>query len=405
MRSIVSFSFLVFVTCSVAADWPCWRGPNHDGHAPDGSLPPLNASDSIVWSTPLPGRAHGSPIVFGDLVVLNAADEQEKTQSVLAFDRRTGSRAWEVVVHEGGFHQEPNKKASWASSTPACDGERIFATFVNGDAAYLHALGLDGSRQWTREISPYVIHQGYGASPFLHRHLVIVAADNKGGGAIVAYDRTSGEEAWRIARPEMPNYPSPVVLEVAGSEQLILTGTEKVSSFDPLTGKTNWEIEGATTECVTTSPTDGTHVYSSGGYPKNHVAAIKADGSGEIAWETNDRVYVPSMLIREGYLYAVSDAGIALCWDAATGEEKWKARVGGTFSSSPVLAGDRIYCVNEAGEMTVFQAAPDGYEELAKAKIADEVFATPAIVDGRIYLRVADYEGEARKERLVCLGE
>ena len=221
---------------------------------------------------------------------------------------------------------------------------------------------------------------------------------------MVSFDQATGEENWRVDRNKMPNYPSPILLEAAGKLQLFLTGTERVTSIDPTSGEILWEIEGATTECVTTTVTDGTHIYSSGGYPRNHVAAIKADGSGEIAWETNDRVYVPSMLIHEGHLYAVMDSGVGICWDAATGEEKWKARIGGTFSASPALVGDQIFAVNEAGELTVFRARPDELEILAKSKVGDEVFATPTICDGRIYLRPAFYQGENRSEKLMVYG-
>ncbi|MEQ1840695.1 MAG: PQQ-binding-like beta-propeller repeat protein, partial [Verrucomicrobiales bacterium] len=181
--------------------------------------------------------------------------------------------------------------------------------------------------------------------------------------------------------------------------------TDKVTSLDPSTGKVNWEIDGATTECVTSTPTDGKHIYSSGGYPKNHVAAIVADGSGKIAWETNDRVYVPSMLVKDGMLYATMDSGVALCLDAATGEEKWKGRLGGNFSASPVLVGDQIHAVNEEGDYFVFKADPTGLEIVAKNKVGDEVYATPGICGKEIFLRVAFYEGAKRSEKLVCYGE
>ncbi len=167
----------------------------------------------------------------------------------------------------------------------------------------------------------------------------------------------------------------------------------------------NWEIEGATTECVTSTPTDGTHIYSSGGYPKSHVAAIAADGSGKIVWETNDRVYVPSMLVKDGFLYATMDSGVAICLDAATGEEKWKGRLGGNFTSSPVLVGDRIHAVNESGDYYIFQADPAGFRILAKNKVGDEVYATPSVSGGNVFLRVAFYEGETRSEKLICFGE
>ena len=184
-----------------------------------------------------------------------------------------------------------------------------------------------------------------------------------------------------------------------------MTGCDKVVSYDPASGDVLWEIEGATTECVTTTVTDGQRVYSSGGYPRNHVAAIRADGSGSIDWDIGQRLYVPSMIYRDGHLYAVLDAGIAVCWSAATGEEQWKQRLGGTFSSSPVLVGDTILATSEAGLSHLFRAIPDRFESLGENPLGDEVFASPAVCEGRIYFRVADFEGDIRRERLVCVGE
>ncbi len=406
-KSFPALILLFIFSTGNADDWPWWRGPDRNGVASPDQNPPVELTEgkNRLWSIELPGRSHGSAIVVGEQVILAVADEEKQTQSLWSIDRIAGEKQWATVIHEGGFDQKTNKKASWASSTPACDGERIFINFVNGSAAYTTALDRVGKQLWQKKICDYIIHQGYGSSPALYEDLVIVSADNKSGGAIVSFDRDSGKEVWRVDRAQMPNYPSPVILKAAGKTQLFLTGTEKVSSFDPLTGRKNWEIDGATTECVTSTVTDGERIFTSGGYPKNHVAAIEADGSGEIAWEVNDRVYVPSMLIKDGHLYATMDNGIAICWDSATGEEKWKARLGGNFTASPVLVGDQIHAANESGEYFVFKAVPTGLEIIGKSKIADEIFATPVICDGRIYIRAAFYTGDERSEKLICFGE
>ncbi len=400
---------LLSATPLLSSDWPWWRGPANNGSAAADCRPPLQfgETEGVKWSIPIPGRGHGSACVAGDRVYLATADEETQIQAMHGIDRTTGKVLWSTTVHENGLKQKINKKATWASATPACDGERVFINFLTGDAVVTSALDLDGKILWQTKVTDYLEHQGYGSSPAIHDDLVIVSADNKGstGGAVCGIDRKTGEVKWRHARTALPNYPSPVILEVAGKTQLFLTGLEKVTSLDPLTGKVNWEIDGATTECVTSTPTDGKHIYSSGGYPKNHVAAIAADGSGKVVWETNDRVYVPSMLVKDGHLYATMDAGIGLCLDAATGEEQWKGRLGGTFSASPVLVGDRIHAVNESGDYFVFKADPAGLEILAKNKVGDEVFATPSIAGNEIFLRIADYEGEKRSERLVCFGE
>ena len=137
----------------------------------------------------------------------------------------------------------------------------------------------------------------------------------------------------------------------------------------------------------------------------NADAAVLADGSGKIAWETKDRVYVPSLLVRDGYLYGVLDAGVAACWKCDSGEEVWKQRLGGTFSASPVLVGDRLYATNEAGETFVYLANPEKYTQLGLSKLGDEALASQAICGGRIYARVAERIEGRRQEMLYCLGQ
>ena len=387
-------------------DWPWWRGPNRDGLADPKQKPPTewNASKNVLWKAELPGRGHGSATVVGNQVFIATADKTDGVQAVHCFDRKTGKPLWKTVVHKGGLSKKGNRKASQASTTIACDGKRLFVNFLNNKAIYTTALSRDGKRLWQKKITDYTVHQGYGSSPAIYGPLVIVSADNKGGGAIAGLNRKTGDVVWNHDRPKTPNYASPIILKAAGKEQLVFTGCKLVSSYDPLSGKKLWEIPGATTECVTSTVTDGKVVFSSGGYPKNHVAAVAADGSGKVVWEKPVRVYVPSMLVKDGYLYAVTDRGVAMCWEAATGKEMWKQRLGGTFSASPVLVGETMYAVNERGTTFVFNATPKGYKLIAKNQLGSNVLATPTICGGRIYMRVAEQKGGKRQEMLYCIG-
>lgn len=390
-----------------ATDWPWWRGPNRNGVALGDQKPPVHWTDqqNVLWRALVAGRGHGSPTIVGEQVLLATADEEREIQSVLCYDRNTGKLLWKTDVHHGGIERKGNLKASQASSTVACDGERVFINFLNESAIYTTALARNGKRLWQTKIADYVVHQGYGSSPALYQSLVIVSADNKGGsGAVAALDRGTGTIVWRHGRPKTPNYASPIILPVAGRDQLLLVGCNLVSSYDPLSGRRLWEIDGATTECVTSTVSDGKRIFTSGGYPKNHVSAVRADGSGEVVWEDTTRIYVPSMLVRDEFLYAVSDAGIAVCWAAATGKQAWKARVGGTFSSSPVMVGEHIYATDESGKTVIFKASPESFELVAQNQLGDEVFATPAICGDRIYMRVAENLDGRRQEMLYCLG-
>ena len=394
-----------------STDWPGWRGPSVNGIASPDQDPPLKWSqdENVLWRTPIAGRGHGSPTVLGSHVYLPTADEARKVQLVLCFDRDSGKKLWETVVHKGGFEnksgRKANEKATLASSTIATDGSHLYINFINDSAMFTSALDLNGKVVWQTRVSDYLIHQGYGSSPTIYQDKVIVTCDNKAGGAIAALNRNTGDIVWTRERPELPNYASPVVYEIDGRDQLIVTGCDLVTSLNPTTGETLWEIEGATTECVTTTVTDGKHVYSSGGYPRNHLAAIAADGSGKVVWDQNLRVYVPSFLYRGGYLYLTLDAGVAMCLDASTGETVWKQRLGGSFTSSAVMVDDRIYATNEDGVTFIYRATPDGFEELGENKLGQSVFASAAITGDRIYLRSAAHEDDTRQEYLYCIGK
>lgn len=390
-----------------STDWPWWRGPRRNGIANANQNPPLKWSETknIVWKAMIPGRGYGSPTVVGDRIYLATADKVQETQSVLCFNRKTGKQLWETLIHKGGFSTKGNKKSTHASSTVACDGKRLFINFINNGAAYTTALSLDGKQLWQTKITDYIVHQGFGSSPAIYQNLVIVSADNKGGGAIAAFKRTDGSVVWKVDRPKTPNYPSPIILNVAGKDQVLMTGCDLVTGIEPLTGKTLWKIEGATTECVTSTVTDGELILTSGGYPKSHMSAVKADGSGEVVWENNIRVYVPSMLIKDGVIYSVRDNGVAICWEVKTGKEIWKARLKGDFSSSPVLVGDRIYVTSETGETFVFKANPKKFELLAENKLGTEVFATPTFCDSYIYMRASEKTDGKRQEVLYCIGK
>ena len=399
--------FLVSAASTHADDWTTWRGENHDGIASAEQDPPVewDESKNMVWRATIPGRGHGSPTVLGNQVFLQTADKERNCQSVICFDRSTGDQIWETIVHEGGLKIKGrlNQKATLASSTIATDGEQLFANFLNDGAVHTTSLSLTGEILWRAKITDYIVHQGFGTSPAVYKDLVIVSADTKSGGAVVGLDKKSGQERWRHDRPKKPNYASPIIVNASGKTQLVFTGCDLVTSLDPSTGKLNWEHEGATTECVASTLTDGKHIFTSGGYPKNHIAAVVADGSGKVTWEVNTRVYVPSMIVHKNHLFAILDAGFAACIRCEDGEEVWRSRLGGTFSSSPVMVGDRIYATNESGETFVFQANTEKFVRLAKNKLGESVFATPAICGGQIFMRVAHTKGDERQEYLYCL--
>jgi len=389
-----------------STDWPAWRGLHGDGHAKAVKGLPIKWSDSknVVWKIALPGRGHSTPTIIGNRIFLATAEEEKQVQSVLCLEKGTGKLIWATVVHKGRFVQGGNKRKSNASSTVVCDGEQLYVSFPNDNKIHTTALSMEGKVLWQRAVTDYVIHQGFGTSPTVYRDVVIAKADSKQiGGAVVGLNKKTGKVIWKINRPKYPNYTTPVMITAHGKLQMVFAGAELITSIDPLTGKKHWEFPGSTQECVATAVTDGKRIFVSGGWPKNHIAAIEADGSGKITWQNTARVYVPSMLMKDGHLYATMDAGFAACWDSATGKELWKDRLGGAFFASPVLVGERIYATNLAGKTFVYSTDPKEFKLLATNQLGNEVYASPIVSGNRLYLRVA-FKGAKRQESLYCIG-
>ncbi len=386
-------------------DWPWWRGPGRNGVAANGQTPPVrwSGTSNVSWKVAIPGHGHGSPSVLGPHVFIATADRTAETQTLFCFERRTGKTVWETIVHRGPLEKRGNTKSSQASCTPACDGQKVYVNFLHKGHVVTSALDLSGRIVWQTTVTRYQTHQGFSSSPCLFGSLVLVSADNRAGGAVVAISRATGKVAWRQSRPKKANYTSPIVLRVAGKDQALMVGTNLVSSYDPRTGKKLWEIDGATTECVTSVVTDGTRIFTSGGYPRNHVQAVFADGSGKTAWQNTQRVYVPSMVAHNRTLFAMLDAGIATAWDTATGKTLWKKRIGGTFTSSLVLAGGNLYATDESGQTTVFAASRDRFDVKATNRLGQQTYSSMAICGSRVYHRVATSDGGGRKEWLYCL--
>ena len=402
------------VACALSApalaapsqDWPAWRGPTADGHATPGQSVPTtwNETANVVWTTAIPGRGHGSPTVVGDRIFVGTAIAETEEQIVLCLDRKTGKRVWATTVHKGHLDAGKHRLAGPATATVACDGERLFINFPNQGAVFTTALSLDGNIIWQKKICDFVMHQGFGVSPVVHGEAVLVNADNKGGGRIAALNRKTGETLWSQPRPQLPNYTTPSIVRCAGKTQMILSGCNLISSFDPVSGNKLWEIPGSTEECVTAAVTDGQRIFVSGGYPKNPLAAIEADGSGNIAWQNQTRVYVPSMLIQNRHLYATLDSGHIACFKSDTGDELWREKIDRDFYASPVMLDDLIFITNLQANTSIVKVSPSGHKLIAQNKLGDESLSSPTICGNRIYLRFAK-NGASRQEFIAAIGE
>ena len=405
------FILALILTAPVKAnDWPGWRGPLGNGivEHPDGELAlSWDEDENVVWKASIPGRGHSSPIIVGDQVILTTADEDKNTQSVIAFDRDDGKLLWNTVVHKVLELPMIHKKNTHASSTAASDGQRIFVTFFNDGMIHLSALGLDGEKQWQKQAGRFKPRYkfGYAASPLVYDELVIVASEFAEDGFLSAFQAETGTGVWKAPRNEATSYSSPVVGEVAGREQLLMSGAERISSYDPKSGELLWQTPGGTSATAGTMVWTATQVYASGGFPTKETIAIVADGSKRVAWKNKEKCYEQSLLAYDGHVYGLNDGGIAMCWRATDGREMWKERLGGPVSASPVLAGNHIFATNERGQTFVFEATPGAFQLVSTNQLGEEAFASPVVSQGRMYLRVATYEGELRKEWLYCVGK
>jgi outer membrane protein assembly factor BamB len=403
-RGIAGFSQL-----STERDWPWWRGPSRNGIAAAQKDVPTKWSDqeNVVWRTAIPGRGHSSPILVKDRIFLTTADTGKQVHFLLAIERASGDLLWQKEVSQGGFPKKNHAKNTEATSTPACDGDRIFTAFFHHETIEVFAFDMDGNRIWNTVAGPFNpkrYEYGYAPSPLVYRDTVIIAGEYDGESFLTALDRATGKPKWKIQRPASISFSSPVVANVAGRDQLFLSGMQQVWAYDPASGKQLWTTPGTATATCGTLVWDGDLVFASGGFPQAETLAVLGDGSGQVLWRNTQKCYEQSMLAHDGHLYALTGNGILFCWRGRDGQELWKQRLRGPVSSSPVLAGGHIYWANESGTTYVFRPNPAKLEIVAENKLGDESFASPAICQGRIYIRTAVGSRAERQEYLYCLG-
>ncbi|HXU78219.1 MAG TPA: PQQ-binding-like beta-propeller repeat protein [Methylomirabilota bacterium] len=387
----------------LAEDWPCWRGPRLDGTSLETNVPVYwNATSNIAWKTELPGAGHASPIVFGDRVFTVSASAETQERLLLCLDRKTGELLWKQKVLSAPFEQK-HELNSFASSTPATDGERIYVSFLDRDHMFAAAYDFQGKELWNNRPGPFSSMHGFCSSPLIYRDKVILNGDHDGDSYLVALSRTDGRMIWKTARENHTrSYCAPLIREMAGRQQMVLSGDKCVASYDPEEGERRWVIDGPTEQFVASpvySEKTGL-VYITGGFPAHHILAIRPNGTGNvtgthIVWRTTKgAAYVPSPIIAGDYFLVVSDSGVAYCFEAANGNVAWTERLG-VEHASLVSAEGRVYFLNDRGVMNVVKPGPQ-FVRLAENDLGESFFASPAISRGQIFLR-----GE---KHLFCIG-
>jgi hypothetical protein len=377
-----------------AKAWPRWRGPNLDNIAPSGQKPPTTwgAGTNVLWQVRLPGVGHASPCIAGDRIYITSGEQAQGAVWLFALERSSGKTVWQSEVYKGPV-AKLHADNCLASATPAFDGERIFVPYQTDKAVGMAAVSPDGSILWSKTVAPYTSIQGYSASPALYKSAVIIPVEGGLGSRLVAVHRATGEVVWRTTlRQVKESYASPLVTRVAGREQVLLIGGESTRGYDPESGALLWECEGPSTFCGATPVVSGDRVYVTAGWPKRALLAIRADGAGDVTkshvvWSSDAKAgYIPSPVLCDGLLYAVNDQGLMRCYDAADGRVLWQQDFKAPFYSSPLLADGLLYVFDRKGKGYVMKAGR-AYEPVSVNVLPAGVFATPVILDSRLYLR------------------
>jgi hypothetical protein len=299
---------------------------------------------------------------------------------------------WQQVVLNSELEQK-HRLNSFASGTPATDGTRVYVTYLAEKEMVVAAYDFSGKQLWRVRPGAFSSVHGYCSCPVLFEDKVIVNGDHDGDAYIVALDRATGQTLWKVDRENKTrSYVTPIIRQIDGRTQMILSGSKCVASYDPRDGSRHWIIDGPTEQFVASLVYNGKLLFLTAGFPELHMMAIRPDGRGNvtdthIAWRTNKGAsYVPSPIAEGNYFLVVSDGGIASCFEANSGKRLWQERLGTHFSSSLVSAGGLVYFTSDEGKTTVVRPGPK-LEIVAENELGEYCYASPAISQGRIFFR------------------
>ena len=395
---------LLLLPAPLLADWPCWRGPTHDGISTDKDVPTTwSATENVRWKAAIPGAGVSAPVVWGDRVFLTSSTGRSNEHLHLySFNVNDGKPVWHrrffgSEVSEGQF-----PPGGMAVPTPAADGKRVFALFGTGD---LVCVDFDGKPVWIRslaqEYGAFRNRWGMASSPLLLGDLLVVQVDHFGKSYLLGVDAATGRNRWRTLRDAAVNWTSPAPIRLGNQTTLITSGTYAIKGYDAATGKELWSVPGMDVQCIPTPVVRGDRFWVGGGRDYASLC-VRLEGAGDkrvprVEWNVQTKgVNIPSPVVVGDYFYYAEDNGFAACLDAKTGKSVWRHRLNFKVHASPVAAAGKIYFAGMNGAVTVFQAGPK-LKVLAKNDIGESIVASPAISRGRVFLR-----GE---KHLFCIGE
>lgn len=417
--SALALPLLGHSPASLAADnWPQWRGPERDGSSPESHLPlSWSAEENINWKLALPARGAATPIVWDERVFLTVGEDPRKSDALWlwSIDRASGEVLWKGDLGSGN---EQKHKQFLSSPSPVTDGDSVWALTGTG---ILKAFTFDGRERWARDLQaeygPFGLQWGYASSPLLHGDSLYVQVlhgmHTDDPSYLLRIDKENGTTLWRAERPtaavhESPDaYTTPQVYEMTseaagesgGGAVIVTSGGDVLTGHDAATGRELWRVAGLNpgrsgSQRLVASPlVGGDLIYAFG--KRGPILAFRP-GAGatapELVWQSNDGTDVPTPVTDGRLLYVVNDKGIMWCREAATGDLVWgpERLTVETYSASPVLADGKVYATSEGGVTTVVKAGRE-FEVLARNELSGFTLASPAVSDGQIFLRTAEY--------------
>lgn len=413
---IRSFCVLIWIslgTSVFAENWPCWRGPRGDGTSAEIQLPVEwngETGEGVAWKTGIPGKGHSSPIVWDDTIFLTTCLEDSQERLLLCLNRKDGSIRWKSSVAVSPLETK-HALNSFASGTPATDGQSVYVTFLVADGhevpapnvgtprpvtpgtLLVAAYDMNGQKLWSAEPGGFTSVHGFCSSPVIYKDLLIVNGDHDGDSYVAALNRKTGEPVWKVPREHKTrSYCTPLIRTIDGKDQMVMTGSKRIVSFDPVTGSTNWLIEGPTEQFVSSMVYDGKMFYMTAGFPTHHVMAIRPDGAGDVTqthvvWHSEEaKCYVPSPVLVEDKLLVADDRGTVNCFDTANGNRLWQDRLGNHYSASLVTANGLAYFPADDGIMAIVKPGSK-LDVLHRNSLGEYSYASPAISNGQIFIR------------------
>lgn len=404
-RVIAFLITTVVVYPLAAADWHQFRGPQGQGHADAHDLPiHWSETENVVWKVDIPGEGYSSPIVVNDQIWLTSAQEKGRSLRALCVERDSGKIIHNVELFRQEDSGPKNVKNSFASPTPICKNDRVFIHFGQRGTA---CLSTSGEVLWKNSTLRYEQPYGGASSPILFENSLILTCDGNDTQFVVALNEQTGEIVWKTVRTHFKErdkpmplmaYSTPLIVVVDGVPQIVSSAADHAAGYDARTGREIWWLRyDGFSEVFRPVTWQGlVFLQAFENLAEVKLYAIRSDGKGEITkthveWKLDRGApFVPSPLVVGDELYIINDGGIAMCFDASSGQEHWKERVGGNHSASPLYGDGKIYCFNEQGVSSVLMTGKS-FQRLAENTLAEGIIASPAAADRALYIRTKSH--------------